>query len=306
MKKLIALAVAAAAMPAMADISLSGSTRVEYVDQDASIAANNTATTPATAVAASKTFARSDLDLNIKATSEMDNGMAVSTSFQADDGDSSANLTISGSFGTVAMGDADMGGALDSVDGAAVATARDDLSAGVGSDTDIKYTLPTLVEGLTVIVSHKFEGTGTADITSAAVKYTNSGVTVFAGQDSYGAKATTGSMDDTATGMGISYAINGLTVGYGNSESRTGAETDAVAVGYTMGNLTIAYNSAKTESNVGVTTNEEDTVSAEYNMGGGVKVYVSSHSVDKDGTVSGTPATTADADNTRVGFKFSF
>ena len=32
MKKLIALAVAAAAMPAMADISLSGSTRVEYVD----------------------------------------------------------------------------------------------------------------------------------------------------------------------------------------------------------------------------------------------------------------------------------
>ena len=34
MKKLIALAVAAAAMPAMADISLSGSTRVEYVDND--------------------------------------------------------------------------------------------------------------------------------------------------------------------------------------------------------------------------------------------------------------------------------
>ena len=60
-----------------------------------------------------------------------------------------------------------------------------------------------------------------------------------------------------------------------------------------MGNLTIAYNSAKTESNVGVTTNEEDTVSAEYNMGGGVKVYVSSHSVDKDGTVQ-APAATAD------------
>ena len=306
MKKLIALAVAAAAMPAMADISLSGSTRVEYVDQEATTTAQNTGAD--NNAVASKSFARSDLDLNITATSEMDNGMAVSTSFQADDGDSSANLTISGSFGTVAMGDADMGGALDSVDGAAVGTARDDLSAGVGADTDIKYTLPTLVEGLTVIVSHKFEGTGTADITSAAVKYTNSGVTVFAGQDSYGAKATTGSMDDTATGMGVSYAINGLTVGYGNSESRTGAETDAVAVGYTMGNLTIAYNSAKTESNVGVTTNEEDTVSAEYNMGGGVKVYVSSHSVDKDGTAAGTAAapTTADADNTRVGFKFAF
>ena len=70
MKKLIALAVAAAAMPAMADISLSGSTRVEYVDNDST-----------------STIERSDLDLNITATSEMDNGVAVKTSFQADDAD---------------------------------------------------------------------------------------------------------------------------------------------------------------------------------------------------------------------------
>ena len=301
MKKLIALAVAAAAMPALADITLSGSTRVEFVDQKATEASQNTnADNNATA---SKSFARSDLDLNISASSEMDNGVAVSTSFQADDGDGSANLTLSGAFGTVAMGDADMGGALDSVDGAAIATARDDLSAGAGADTDIKYTLPTLMEGLTVMLSHKFEGDGDDDINSVAAKYTTGGLTVFAGQDSYG---TAGSDDDTATGYGASYAMSGVTVGYGHSENTAGAETDAVAVGYTMGNLTLAYNSAKTESKAGVTTNDENTVSAEYNMGGGVKVYVSSHSVDKDGTVSGTPATTADADNTRVGFKFSF
>ena len=62
-----------------------------------------------------------------------------------------ANITIElARFGSFAIGDADMGGALDSVDGAAVGTARDDMSGGVGTDADVKYTLPTIVEGLTV------------------------------------------------------------------------------------------------------------------------------------------------------------
>ena len=143
MKKLIALAVAAAAMPAMADISLSGSTSVEYVDNDTT-----------------STIERSDLDLNITATSEMDNGVAVKTSFQADDADTSANITFGGAFGSLSIGDADMGGALDSVDGAAVGTARDDMSGGVGTDADVKYTLPTIVEGLTLMVSWSSEDGG--------------------------------------------------------------------------------------------------------------------------------------------------
>ena len=277
MKKLIALAVAAAAMPAMADISLSGSTRVEYVDNDTTTE-----------------ISRSDLDLNITATSEMDNGVAVKTSFQADDSDASANITLTGAFGSLAIGDADMGGALDSVDGAAVGTARDDLSAGTGADADVKYTLPTIVEGLTLMASWASDDTtlATGGHTSVAAKYTTGGLTVFVGQDNYD---TAGTDSDDATGYGVSYSMNGMTIGYGASDDEDGVETTAVALGYTMGNLALAYNSQEAEDSSGATTADQSTISAEYNMGGGVKAYVSSNSNDQ-----------TDTDTARVGLKFAF
>ena len=277
MKKLIALAVAAAAMPAMADISLSGSTRVEYVDNDTTTE-----------------ISRSDLDLNITATSEMDNGVAVKTSFQADDSDASANITLTGAFGSLAIGDADMGGALDSVDGAAVGTARDDLSAGTGTDADVKYTLPTIVEGLTLMASWASDDTtlATGGHTSVAAKYTTGGLTVFVGQDNYD---TAGTDSDDATGYGVSYSMNGMTIGYGASDDEDGVETTAVALGYTMGNLALAYNSQEAEDSSGATTADQSTISAEYNMGGGVKAYVSSNSNDQ-----------TDTDTARVGLKFAF
>ena len=277
MKKLIALAVAAAAMPAMADISLSGSTRVEYVDNDSTTE-----------------ISRSDLDLNITATSEMDNGVAVKTSFQADDDDTSANITLSGAFGSLSIGDADMGGALDSVDGAAVGTARDDLSAGTGTDADVKYTLPTIVDGLTLMASWASDDTtlATGGHTSVAAKYTTGGLTVFVGQDNYD---TAGTDSDDATGYGVSYSMNGMTIGYGASDDEDGVETTAVALGYTMGNLALAYNSQEAEDAAGATTADQSTISAEYNMGGGVKAYVSSNSNDH-----------TDTDTARVGLKFAF
>ena len=277
MKKLIALAVAAAAMPAMADISLSGSTRVEYVDNDTTTE-----------------ISRSDLDLNITATSEMDNGVAVKTSFQADDSDASANITLTGAFGSLAIGDADMGGALDSVDGAAVGTARDDLSAGTGTDADVKYTLPTIVEGLTLMASWASDDTtlATGGHTSVAAKYTTGGLTVFVGQDNYD---TAGTDSDDATGYGVSYSMNGMTIGYGASDDEDGVETTAVALGYTMGNLALAYNSQEAEDSSGAITADQSTISAEYNMGGGVKAYVSSNSNDQ-----------TDTDTARVGLKFAF
>jgi len=301
MKKLIALAVAAAAMPAMASITLSGSVRVEYVDVDKLAAADSL--NYSTTAAASKTIAGSDLDLKAAATTELDNGTVVSTAFEADDGDTAANLKFAASWGTVEMGNTDLAGALDAVDGVAVATARDDLNSGVGSDADVVYTLPAMVDGLTLKVSYKAEGTGADDITSVAGKYTMAGFTVFAGQDSYGKKATTGTKDDKATGYGVAYTAAGFTVGYNAAENTAGDELKGMSVGYTAGNLTLAYNDSETENNLGTVENDESTISASYNLGGGVTAFASSHSVDKDNTAAGG---TNDADNTRVGFTFSF
>ena len=305
MKKLIALAVAAAAMPAMAAVSVSGSYNVEYVDSSDKTVGGG----------ADKTEVQSyDVDVAVSASSEMDNGMTISASLEADDSDNDGSVTISGAFGSIAMGD--VAGALDAVDGAAIGTARDDLSAGAGTDASVAYTLPTIAEGLTVKASWSAEDGGngaTADATSVAAKYSMSGVTFHVGSESQ--------TSADITGYGISYSANGLTIGYGYSETDndTGADTEisAVAAGYTMGNLTLAVNTQEKENTTtGATTSDITTMSVAYSMGGGVTAYVSSTDNDvaqaSTAAVAATPgnAGTAAADTyedvTRVGIKFSF
>lgn len=297
MKKLIALAVAAAAMPAMAAVSVSGSYNVEYVDSSDKTAGGG----------ADKTEVQSyDVDVAVSASSEMDNGMTISASLEADDSDNDGSVTISGAFGSIAMGD--VAGALDAVDGAAIGTARDDLSAGAGTDASVAYTLPTIAEGLTVKASWSAEDGGngaTADATSVAAKYSMSGVTFHVGSESQ--------TSADITGYGISYSANGLTIGYGYSETDndTGADSEitAVAAGYTMGNLTLAVNTQEKENTTtGATTSDITTMSVAYNMGGGVTAYASStdNDVAQASDTSTTPATPTYEDITRVGIKFSF
>ena len=310
MKKLIALAVAAAAMPAMAAVSVSGSYNVEYVDSTDKSPVGTAFTTAGvagavTAANASTSKVQSyDVDVAVSASSEMDNGMTISASLEADDSDNDGSVTISGAFGSIAMGD--VAGALDAVDGAAIGTARDDLSAGAGTDASVAYTLPTIAEGLTVKASWSAEDGGndaTADATSVAAKYSMSGVTFHVGSESQNAA--------DITGYGVSYSANGLTIGYGYSETDndTGADTEitAVAAGYTMGNLTLAVNTQEKESTTaGVTTTTSDitTMSVAYGMGGGVTAYASS--TDNDVVQSTTTAAQSFEDVTRVGIKFSF
>ena len=305
MKKLIALAVAAAAMPAMAAVSVSGSYNVEYVDSSDKTVGGGADTSKVQSY---------DVDVAVSASAEMDNGMTISASLEADDSDNDGSVTISGAFGSVAMGD--VAGALDAVDGAAIGTARDDLSAGAGTDASVAYTLPTIAEGLTVKASWSAEDGGngaTADATSVAAKYSMSGVTFHVGSESQ--------TSADITGYGISYSANGLTIGYGYSETDndTGADTEisAVAAGYTMGNLTLAVNTQEKENTTtGATTSDITTMSVAYSMGGGVTAYVSSTDNDvaqaSTAAVAATPgnAGTAAADTyedvTRVGIKFSF
>jgi len=93
MKKLIALAVAAAAMPAMAAISISGGAEVSY--NDATNSSNVT----------TKTMGTEQVDITFSAASELDNGMTISSGITLrSSGDALNNdggegsITISGSF----------------------------------------------------------------------------------------------------------------------------------------------------------------------------------------------------------------
>ena len=285
MKNIIALAVAAAAMPAMAAVSVSGSYNVEYVDSSDKTTGGGADTSKVQSY---------DVDVAVSASAEMDNGMTISASLEADDSDNDGSVTISGAFGSIAMGD--VAGALDAVDGAAIGTARDDLSAGAGTDASATYTLPTIAEGLTVKASWSAEDGGndaTADATSVAAKYSMSGVTFHVGSESQ--------TSADITGYGISYSANGLTIGYGYSETDndTGADTEisAVAAGYTMGNLTLAGNTQEKENTTtGATTADTTSMSVAYSMGGGVTAYASTSEDDK----------VANSETTRFGIKFSF
>ena len=311
MKKLIALAVAAAAMPAMAAVSVSGSYNVEYVDKSDKSAIGEVFNTGAngTVTAAnkdSKQVQSYDVDVAVSASAEMDNGMTISASLEADDSDNDGSVTISGAFGSIAMGD--VAGALDAVDGAAIGTARDDLSAGQGTDASVTYTLPAIAEGLTVKASWSAENGGngaTADASSVAAKYSMSGVTFHVGSEN----------QDGAdiTGYGISYSANGLTIGYGYSEldsdtANADNEVSSVSAGYTMGNLTLAVNTQEKENEAGATTSDITTMSVAYAMGGGVTAYASSSDNDVTQDVATASATTTQSfeDVTRVGIKFAF
>ena len=277
MKKLIALAVAAASMPAMAAVSISGSTEFSYSDKDAGTTAGMEQTV-----------------VTVSGSSEMDNGMTISastsmlndgTDIVSDNGDTS--ITVAGSFGTLNLGD--VAGPLDSMDGVAIATAENDKGAGAGADVAVRYDLPTIVEGLSLSVGWTPEdnNNGTqADNSGFGAKYSTAGLTLYYGADEYGSTEV--------DGYGISYTMGGLTVGANASNKDVaGTETEKTgfAAGYNTGNLTLAYNSVETDG----ADADEATVSVAYAMGGGVTVYAASTSADVD----------ADEEDT-VGIKFSF
>ena len=282
MKKLIALAVAAASMPAMAAVSISGSTEFSYSDKDAGT-----------------TAAMEQTVITVKGSSEMDNGMTISASssminkdgdIASDNGETS--ITVSGSFGTLSMGD--VAGPLDSMDGAAIATAENDKTAGGGDDMAVRYDLPTIVEGLSVKVgftpSDNDAQGGTngvvEDNSGYGLQYSTMGLSLYYGAEEYA--------NTEVSGYGVSYTTGGLTIGANASNKDVaGTETEktGVSAGYKTGNLTLAYNSVETDG----ANADEATVSVAYAMGGGVTVYAASTSAD---------VSTSEEDT--VGIKFSF
>ena len=347
MKKLIALAVAAAAMPAMAAVSISGAIEVSYSDKDAGVAGVSVAGGAAsTATAASKSMATEQATLTVAASSEMDNGMTVSTSYTfkgagdavSNDGGEGA-ITVAGAFGSVSVGD--VAGPLDARDGQAAAAAENDLSAAFGGDMSLVYTLPSLAEGLNISVGMSAEDGGDTGVGSDAqgigFDYSIAGFKVYGGMEESvtnvaavaavsgiyvstdGVTLQTAETDDVlrapvtavaarqddneVMGYGVSYTINGLTVAtnYAEKEVTNGTtsvttEHEKVAMGvkYVTGALSLAYNTLEDETD-GTKTEESNTVSLGYNLGGGASVYAASTTKDE-----------SEADETTVGIKFAF
>jgi len=226
-----------------------------------------------------KTFSMGD-QFTVSGGGELDNGMTVSMSIQMDGqimddhsvtvtSEDMGTLTLAGHGGSSATTsiDASVAGDIwDGFDGAAAVavgvTGAALLDSGPGNNS-VFYTLPSLMDGLSVFASlNPQEGGVNETETGYGVTYTGiEGLTASYATTDIESGATATSGDHTA--MKLSYAYGPVTVGYSKSDHDTGTdasdtELSAVSIAYTVSDeLSVSYGTE--ELSVGGTT-----VDAEY------------------------------------------
>ena len=250
-------------------------------------------------------------NMTFSGSSELDNGMTVSTSFLLDNSDGAAGqifdsrslkldmndagtLTFTGHDGGSAMNDVDdvmpyAGGneGWDLVGGSEGGAVKFKRVAGTGGTNQFKYNNSTLMDGLSVTASYQpSNATQTEGTVAYAVAYSGiDGLTVGYATDTNGLLGT--SSIDVET-MYIKYAYGPVTFGIQESESDadTAANSDefsAMAVSYTISDdMSVSY--SVSDYNAGdIDTNEEHTmIGGSFTMGS-MSLAVSMNTVDNMG-----------------------
>jgi len=249
----MALAVASAfAVPAFAaDVTISGD--VEYVFS------NQTGVTAA---------AVGDADFNISATEEIGD-ITVTAYLDDEQNDMDSALVISGSFGTVSVGD-DIGSAVGSFDEITDKAEKggdiDDAGNAYTEIATVKWALPLAVEGLDVHISYGAAAAADdATVLAYAAQYTTGGLTLFAGTDS----ANAGSADTEEVGAyGVSYTYGPVYVAYESGDTKdasasTENEKTAISINYAMGALN-TYVATSTTTTAGTEADDITYIGVEY------------------------------------------
>jgi len=276
MKKIIALAVAGAFVAPVyaADVTIGGDFEWSYQDNDGA------------------TSTSMDNDVNIKVSGEADNGISFAGDFNFNsaanhaagaaggNSDGSHSLTISGPFGTVDLGDTDS--AIDAINAKTEISPVLELGTG-GDDAAIKWTLPTIIEGMTVNVSHSAETNhdGNAEADGVSVQYAMGNFTVGYGQEDNGAGTSESIMNATYTMGGIYVAYEQYT---STSISNVDTDTTNIGLSYTMDAITLGYETSETKEASAAATEDATTLSVAYNLGGGLQVFAATQSDDITGS----------------------
>jgi len=288
MKKIIAVAVAGAfAVPVMAaDVTISGNLEYVFVSDDQA----NTAD-----------FIAEDAVVSVGASSELANGMTISSSINIENTDEAAatvsdggnNITISGDFGKFEIGD--VSGALDATgDWTDVAAYYGGFDAD-GDDAAFAFTPSIGIAGLKAVISATPEGdANNPEGTSYSVTYTTGPFSAYYGKDETAAAAS------QMSAAGVKYSADGIMLAYESGESPNSAsgkvEFKGVAATYSMGDLTFGIEMQEQKDD-GTVDSDETTLSATYNLGGGASVYIVNTEDDK---------LASKVDKTAVGINFAF
>ena len=277
-KKLMTLAVATAftGSAVAADVTISGSQEFNYQN------ANGATTTELDGV------------FTIKATSELSNGWTASADFNIDEeagNDGGNSLTLAGPFGKLDMGDTSS--ATDAIDdvtdwGYAQTTGTDNV------DHAILYTLPEVVSGLTLNVSHAADTNvdGNSGGTAMSARYdagfANVGYGVLNNDDN--TEATLMNATFSVAGVGLGYEVYTVT-------DASGVDTDDTAIGatYSIGDVTLAYENVTVES-AGTTSADTTAFGVHYAIAPELTAFAETSEDDK----------TADSKATTFGLVYAF
>jgi outer membrane protein OmpU len=224
---------------------------------------------------------------------ELDNGLNVSLSFVLDHADNDAqgfdshSITISSdALGTIVIAGDGAGNAQSALDTTAAGDIWDNgFAAGAAdtayiamagsdaSDNSVNYTLPTLMDDLSISASYSSGGAAVQSTTAFAATYTGvEGLSVSYGAGEAGSTTATASGDVTT--MKASYAIGSFTAAVSNTESdkdSTGIdeEMDSWKLSYTVSdNLSISYGEETHETSAQSVDEEFEAISVSYTTGG--------------------------------------
>jgi outer membrane protein OmpU len=286
-------------------------------------------------VNAGKAFSMAD-SVILSGSTELDNGMTVSMSFELDDGadatpgsfddhsvsissDSLGTFKFSGNSGSSAVSAIDAtaaGDVFDTFDGQ-IGTAETAIAAGdaamltsPGGNNTMLYTLPELVDGLSVSASYTPQGATIGASSSSAYGLTYTGVEGLS--VSYGAgsndAANGTTLDADVTTMKASYAYGSVTVAYSDHEfdsatSTRDQDTTSYSIAYTVSDaISVTYGVEEMNSGETTTDAEYSKISASYTAGG---LTLTATSAEGENISYGT-GSTEDQDYWSLGLAFAF
>jgi predicted porin len=303
MKKTIVAAAIAAVVsaPAMADVSISGFANQEFTDKDGS-----------TGWGASGFNA----DVVIKATEDLGNGMkATAKIHQFTDTDNSTNsslsdsaggntadlsVTVSGDFGSITAGRFEPAseGVIDAflnIDGSHDLDLENATENAIGrTNNGLAYTSPSM-NGFTVSLGNFASASSTNDkdfdgASEIFVKYSNGPLMVMANSTEVDGGAE-------IQAIAASYKMGDLEVRAMERSSNSGTAGDAdidltfIGAKYTMGNNTFAIGTADSDTN----SKDTDIISVTHNLSKNTSIYIVQENVDA-----------ADSDRTTFGIAQKF
>jgi outer membrane protein OmpU len=258
-------------------------------------------------------------NMYITGSEELDNGLVISTSFELDANSAQTNnspfdnhsVTVaSESLGTLVFSGHGGSSAQSAIDTTAAGDAWNTTlgitgpSAAAAGNDSMFYTLPSMVDDVTVTASYSPGRAAQDSHTSWAIGFTGvEGLTLNFGQGDSGAPGS----EIESTTMKGSYAIGSFTVGYSNTDNdKTGAsnrEVTSYSVAYTVSDdLSINYGS-ETFDTTGQSVDEEvETIGVSYTSGG---VTLAANSYAAEG-ISNTAGASGEKEKWALSATFAF